>query len=308
MKVAVTGATGIVGRFVVDRLRSEGSHVRALARVESDRRAFPDIDWITGDLTDGDAVRELLGGASAVVHCAYEHVPGRYRGGEGNDRGRFWAANLLASVELMEHARAAGIPRLVLMSSRAVYGRMSPAIGWVHDDDRAVPDTHYGALKLALEAHASAFSAVDGVCYASLRPTGVYGIAHPVERSKWFDLALALLRVEPLPPARLSTEVHGLDVAAAVWLLLTAPAEDVAGRSFNCSDLVVDTRAVMAQLAARLGRRAELPGPATAQLRHPMHTPALQTLGWRPGGERLLEKTIDELAEYALRNAPSAKT
>ena len=308
MKVAVSGATGIVGRFVVDRLRSEGSHVRALARADSDRGAFPDIDWITGDLTDGDAVRELLDGASAVVHCAYEHVPGRYRGGEGNDRARFWAANLLASVELMEHARAAGTSRLVLMSSRAVYGRMSPATGWVHDDDRAVPDTHYGALKLALEAHASAFSAADSVCYASLRPTGVYGIAHPVERSKWFDLALALLRAEPLPPARLSTEVHGLDVAAAVWLLLTAPAEDVAGRSFNCADLVVDTRTVMAQLAARLGRRAELPAPATAQLRHPMHTPALRALGWHPGGERLLEKTIDELAECALRNAQSAKT
>ena len=308
MKVAVTGATGIVGRFIVDRLHSEGTHVRALARAGSDRRAFPEIEWITGDLTDSDAVRQLLDGASAMVHCAYEHVPGRYRGGEGDDRARFWAANLLASVELMEHARAAGISRLVLMSSRAVYGRMSPANGWVHDDDRAVPDTHYGALKLALEAHASAFSATDGVCYASLRPTGVYGIAHPIERSKWLDLALALQRGEPLPPARLSTEVHGLDVAAAVWLLLTAAAEQVAGRSFNCSDLVVDTRTVMAQLAARLGRPAELPGPATTQLRHPMHTPALRALGWRPGGERLLKRTIGELAEYALRNAPSTKT
>ena len=301
MKVAVTGATGIVGRFVARQLRDQGAEVRALARADSDRQGLADLDWVVGDLADGVAVRRLVDGADAVVHCAYEHVPGRYRGGEGDDLPRFWRANLLAGVELMAQARQARVPRLVLMSSRAVYGRLSPAQGWVDDDDRAVPDTHYGALKLALEAHASAFSAADDVCYASLRPTGVYGIAHPVERSKWFDLAQAVLRGDPLPPARSSTEVHGEDVAAAVWRLLTVPAEDVAGRSFNCSDLVVDTRTVMARLAARLGRRAALPSAAESRLRHPMRTSALQALGWRPGGERLLSRTIDELADCALR-------
>ena len=303
MNVAVTGATGIVGRFVVQRLREQGVQVRMLVRSGSDLGGLADLDRVTGDLTDDVAVRRLLDGASALVHCAYEHVRGRYRGGEGDERGRFWRTNLLAGVELMECARAAGIARLVLLSSRAVYGHRSPVQGWVDDDDRAVPDTHYGALKLALEAHASAFSAVDGVCYASLRPTGVYGITHPVERSKWFDLAHAVLHGKPLPRARLSTEVHGVDVAAAVWLLLTAPTEDVAGRSFNCSDLVVDTRTVMARLATRLGRRAELPDAAVARFRQPMHTPALRALGWRPGGEPLLARTIDELADRALRMA-----
>ena len=301
MKIAVTGATGIVGWFVVRQLRSQGAQVRALVRASSDRRGLAELDWIVGELTDGVAVRQLVEGADAVVHCAYEHVPGRYRGGEGNDLPRFWRANLLAGVELMAQARQAGVSRMVLMSSRAVYGRMSPSQGWVDDDDRAVPDTHYGALKLALEAHASAFSAADGVCYACLRPTGVYGISHPVERSKWFDLAQAVLHDDPLPPARASTEVHGEDVADAVWRLLTAPAEDVAGRSFNCSDLVVDTRTVMARLAARLGRQVALPNAAASRPRHPMYTPALQALGWQPSGERLLERTIDELAQCALR-------
>ncbi len=57
-----------------------------------------------------------------------------------------------------------------------------------------IPNTHYGALKLALEAHASAFAAADGVCYASLRPTSVCGLVRPVARSKWFDLARAVTR------------------------------------------------------------------------------------------------------------------
>lgn len=303
MKVAVTGATGIVGRFVVQRLREQGAHVRALARADSDRRGLAHLDWIAGELTDAVALQRLVAGVDAVVHCAYEHVAGRYRGGEGNDRLRFWRANLLAGVELMEQARVAGVSRLVVISSRAVYGHASPAHDWVDDDDRPVPDTFYGALKLALEAHASAFSAADGVCYASLRPTGVYGITHPVRRSKWFDLGRALLRREQLPPPRLSTEVHGADMAAAVWLLLTAPADTVAGRSFNCSDVVVDTRAVMARLAMRLVGDADLPGAVETRLRHPMHTPALRALGWKPGGEALLDRTIDELAERVLADS-----
>ena len=303
MRVAVTGATGIVGRFVVERLFAEGVEVRALARPASSIEALPDsIVWIRGELANDAAVEELVQGVDAVVHCAYQHVPGRYRGGEGDDRVGYWRTNLLASIELMECARRAGVARLVLLSSRAVFGRHSPAAKGAADDVRPVPDTHYGALKLALEAHAAAFSAADDVCYASLRPTGVYGLAHPVERSKWFNLAQAVLRRDRLPPARRATEVHGRDVAAAVWLLLAAPAAKVAGRAFNCSDLVVDARDVMAWLAKRAGVAVALPPPADNALRHPLRTPALRTLGWRPGGERLLADTVDRLMDAAMRD------
>ena len=302
MKVAVTGATGIVGRFVVARLQAQGAAIRALVRPSSDRSGLPgEFEYIVGDMTDSDALTALVEGMDAVVHCAYEHAPGRYRGGEGKDRLRFWRANLLAGVELMERARLAGVERLVLMSSRAVFGKRTPAEHWVDDDTRPVPDTHYGALKLALEAHASAFAQADGVVYTSLRPTGVYGITHPVPNSKWFDLAHAIARGEPLPAARLATEVHGDDVASAVWLLLTRPGEDVAGRTFNCADLIVDSRDVMARLAARLGVAAQLPPPARNRIAHPMRTSALRALGWRPGGAALLARTTQELATEVRR-------
>ena len=271
MKVAVTGATGIVGRFVVARLQAQGAAIRALVRPSSDRSGLPgEFEYIVGDMTDSDALTALVEGMDAVVHCAYEHAPGRYRGGEGSDRLRFWRANLVAGVELMERARLAGVERLVLLSSRAVFGKRTPAEHWVDDDTRPVPDTHYGALKLALEAHASAFAQADGVVYTSLRPTGVYGITHPVQNSKWFDLAQAIVRGERLPAARLATEVHGDDVASAVWLLLTAPGADVAGRTFNCSDLIVDSRDVMARLAARLGVAGQLPAPARPETVSPI--------------------------------------
>ena len=302
MRVAVTGATGIVGRFVVAGLQAEGAAIRALVRPTSDRSGLlGDIHFVVGDIADHTMLNALVEGVDAVVHCAYAHAPGRYRGGEGEDRFGFWRTNLLAGVELMEHARRAGVERLVLMSSRAVFGRDTPATDWVDDDTRPVPDTHYGALKLALEAHASAFSATDGVCYASLRPTGVYGLTHPVEDSKWYDLARLVASGGPLPAARLGTEVHGTDVADAVWRLLTAPESAVAGRTFNCSDLTVDTREVMAALARQLGRPARLPAAAGNRLSHPMCTAALQALGWRPSGEARLAEAIDQLAAAADR-------
>ena len=302
MKVAVTGATGIVGRFVVARLHIEGAAIRALVRPTSKRTGLPrETRYVVGDFTDHGVVAELVDGVDAVVHCAYAHAPGRYRGGEADDRFSFWRTNLLAGVGLMERARLAGVKRLVLLSSRAVFGRETTAADCVDEDTRAVPDTHYGALKLALEAHASAFSSADEVCYASLRPTGVYGVTQPVENSKWFDLARAIERGTPLPPARTGTEVHGVDVADAVWILLTASAKAVAGRAFNCADLMVDTRDVMARLAQQLDRPAQLPEPARNRMRHPMRTTALRALGWQPGGEARLARTISELAESVRR-------
>lgn len=300
MIVALTGATGIVGRFVAERLAREGVALRALVRASSDRRELPaDVEWVVGGMTDSSSLADLVENADAVVHCAYEHVSGRYRGGEGDDLPGFWRANLHGGVELMQKAVEAGVTRLVLLSSRAVFGQPSPPGSWVDDDTRPVPDTHYGALKLALEAHASAFAAVHGVCFCSLRPTGVYGVTYPVERTKWLDLALRLVRKEPLPEARLATEVHGEDVAAAVWILLTAQADLVTGRAFNCSDLAVDTRYVMAAIADRLRIRRGLPSPATNPLRNPMRSAGLQNLGWQAGGAMRLNDTIGELVAAA---------
>lgn len=298
MKVALTGASGYVGGFVARRLLAEGVEIRALARRGSYRAPDLPVQWRAGELGDAEAARRLLAGADGLVHCAYGHVPGRYRGGEGEHRQRFWRTNLLGSIALMEEARRAGVGRVVLLSSRAVYGRRTASAAAVDESVQPLPDTYYGALKLALEAHVGALADVDGVCAASLRPTGVYGVGAPAARSKWFDLAVALAEGKAPPLSRRCTEVHGRDVADAVWLLLTRPPAEVAGRAFNCTDLVVDTGEVAARLGSLLGRTVT-PAPAMNALRHPMRATALRRLGWQPGGEALLAATLEELAALA---------
>ena len=296
MRVGLTGASGIVGRFIAARLAREGCDIVALARPGSDRTGFDfPVAWIEGDLNAEAALHSLVQGADALVHSAYDHVPGLYRGGEGNDVEGYWRTNLLGSLRLLHAANGCDVGRVVVLSSRAVFSRPSATrVGDVHPTS---PDTHYGAHKVALEGLAGVYPRTT-----CIRPTGVYGITHPASRSKWFDMARDVVAGRPVTTARTSTEVHGDDVAAAVWLLLRAREADVAGHAFNCSDLVVSTREIAERMytargiapGARPTLPQEMPSPDII-----MRCDGLRALGWRPGGRRRLQATIRALLDAA---------
>src|SRR5690606_15011137 len=99
----------------------------------------------------GEIPPSVFDAATCFVHAAFDHVPGRYRGGEGEDPASFRHRNLNGSVALFEAAKVAGIRRTVFLSSRAAYGPR-PAGTWLDEADTPVPDTLYGQMKLADEA------------------------------------------------------------------------------------------------------------------------------------------------------------
>ena len=305
MRVALTGATGIVGRFVAARLAREGCDIVALSRAESDRTGFDfPVTWIEGDVGNAAALRSLAQGADALVHCAFAHVAGRYRGGEGDDVEGFWDTDLLGGLRLLRTADDFDVGRIVILSSRAVFGR--PAATRVGDQHPPSPSTHYGALKVALESLAGAYPRTT-----CIRPTGVYGITHPPNQSKWFDMARDVVAGHPVTTARTSTEVHGDDVAGAIWLLLSVPETDVAGRAFNCSDLVLSTREIVERMYAAHGGVGGSPPTLPSEPPPPdniMRCDGLRALGWRPGGRRRLRATIRTLLDAAQRQIPPAGT
>ncbi|HIV78337.1 MAG TPA: NAD(P)H-binding protein, partial [Candidatus Sphingomonas excrementigallinarum] len=101
MIVAVTGATGFVGRAVVDRAAGSGLSLRALTRRAQPSRAG--LTWIAGALDKPDSLATLVEGAGAVLHIAgVVNAP---------DRAGFVAGNIDGTRAIVEAARAAGIKR-----------------------------------------------------------------------------------------------------------------------------------------------------------------------------------------------------
>lgn len=295
--IAVTGATGYVGRFVVAALQREGLTVRALTRQQSDPGGFDGpVTWVRGGLLDADALAVLVDGAEAVIHLAYEHVPGRYRGGEGDNLGAWIEANVGGSLRLLLAAQAAGAEKFIFLSSRAVFSRTEP--GRELDETHPTsPDTHYGAYKVAVEAFLSSTASVSRIRTYAIRATGVYGMTWPVERSKWWGLVNAVLQGETPAAARGGTEVHGEDVARVVWEIVRQP--DVRPGAFHLSDLYVTERDLVQMIRRLAGIPGPLPPAPAAPPVNVLVSHRLAELGVTLGGPPLLERTLAQLIEAA---------
>lgn len=293
-RTIVSGGTGYVGRFIVEELLSAGHEVTVLGRRRPARDYFSTpVGFLPLSLEPEQASPSTFEGADFFVHAAFDHIPGKYRGGEGDDPQAFRRRNLDGSIALFEGARSAGISRLVFLSSRAVYGPRPPGT-LLAEEHEPCPDTLYGQVKLEAErALASLGGPFHGV---SLRVTGVYGPAGKGQRHKWADLFEDYLAGKVIEP-RVATEVHGQDVGQAVRVVLEAP--EAPSPLLNVSDLLLDRQDLLAIVKDKKGCRHPLPPRADGRAVNAMRTNRLRSLGWRPGGEALLTETVIRLLEQS---------
>lgn len=296
MRIAVTGATGFLGRYIVDYLTHAGHSCRCWCRPASDRGGFEvgerGIDWIKGDLADPDSIAPLIAGADAVVHAALSRPGAGFRGAEG-DVPSFVERNVLGTIRLIDAARKADLSRFVFISTCAVHE--------VILDDRKLDEahptwatTHYGAHKAAIEQFVCSYGLSGGFGICALRPTGIYGINRPIEKSKWFDVVRSVARGEPASSALGGKEVHATDVAKAVGILLEA--DGVAGQVYNCYDMYISHEAV-AGIAKTLSGSASVIEPSSKRPRHQIDTSKLRALGMAFGGQDLLTETVRRMLD-----------
>jgi nucleoside-diphosphate-sugar epimerase len=300
MRIAITGATGFLGRYLVRHLAAAGHQLCCWYRPGSDRGGFEGqaeaLEWLPGTLGDEAAGRALVRGADAVVHAAVQWEGPRNRGrGSHGEPSVFLGVNLTGSLQLFQAAFEAGVPRFVFVSTCAVHE--------VILDDRPLdethplwPSSHYGAHKAALEAFVHSYGLGQGWPICALRPTGIYGLAQPPQASRWYNLVGQVLRGERIDSPRGGKEVHALDVARAVELLLGADAGRIAGQSFNCCD-----RYVSEEQVARIARERTGSASAISDInrgpKHQIDTSKIRSLGMTFGGEELLRRTVEELIE-----------
>ena len=112
MTILVTGAAGLLGRFVVAALLAQGYRVRGLDR----REGASAIPWHVGDVTDPALVAQAMRGVEGVMHIAA--IPNIWSG----DGQTIMRVNALGTYTVLEAAEAAGVARVVFCSSDSVAG------------------------------------------------------------------------------------------------------------------------------------------------------------------------------------------
>ncbi|WP_126172019.1 NAD-dependent epimerase/dehydratase family protein [Altericroceibacterium xinjiangense] len=203
MIVAVTGATGFVGQMLLDEAAGEGVEVRALTR--KDQPGRDKVEWVRGDLADSAALARLVGNAEAVIHVAgVVNAP---------DAAEFEAANVTGTLQVIEAALAAQVPRIVFVSSLAA---------------REPELSAYGASK----ARAERIVAASGLDWTIVRPPAIYG---PRDREMFELFRAAKWGVVPMPPNGASSIIHVADLARLLLALLPG-GEDVTGQVFEPDD------------------------------------------------------------------------
>ena len=203
MTLAVTGATGFVGRALLEEAGKQGVEIRALTR--RPQKKAPGVEWISGDLHDRKALRRLVRKAEAVIHVAgVVNAP---------DPAGFHLGNVEGTLTVVEAAVAAGVPRFVYVSSLAA---------------REPKLSQYGASK----AHAEKLVKASGLDWTIVRPPAIYG---PHDREMFEMFRAARWGVLPMPPPGRVSMVHVQDLARLL-LTLARQGEGVTRRVFEPDD------------------------------------------------------------------------
>lgn len=298
-RVLVTGATGLIGGRLIERLREHSNvSIRALVRdsTKADRLQALSVEIATGDITRPETLPEVLAGCHVVVHCAARVT-------ERGSWEEFWRSNVEGTRHVLEAAARAGVERFVHVSSVAVYGIFPKD----HTDEsspyqpcgNAYCDTKIEAEKVALE-----YFRHRGVPLVIVRPGIVYG-----PRSQhWTIRIIELLKANRLfllgRADGFCNHAYVDNVVDALRLAMTN--DDVVGEAFIITDGRATTwREFFGHYARMLGRNAipQLPAaPAKALLRF---------VGWaarvRGHPPPLSPKVVDYLQHRALFRIEKAK-
>lgn len=259
MKIAVTGATGFVGRELLTRLQHAGHDVVPIVR----RKTGMSNEIIAGGLECADvpALAVGLNGVDAIAHlAALTHV----REHPGDAQQAFQRVNVQGTQRLLDAASAAGIRRVVYMSSIKVNGEETHLDHRFSIHDTPDPEDDYGRTKYAAELLIAAGAHAAGMETVILRPPMVYGSG---VAGNFGRLVSAVQRGIPLPFKSVNNRRSLISVRnladATICALTSADADGMVLPISDGEDF--STPALVEAIGVAVGRRARLiPVPVTA--------------------------------------------
>ena len=217
--ILITGATGFIGGFIVDKALDMGMNVWVAVRPSSSRKYLTDerIHFIHLDF---DCKEQMVKEMSELRFDYVVHAAGVTKCINAQD---FYRVNTLGTKNLVEALLELHMPlkRFVYVSSLSVFGNIREE--YPHKDIKATdtphPNTNYGRSKLESENYLDEMTARGKLPCITLRPTGVYG---PREKD-YFMMAKSISQhvdfAAGFKPQTI-TFVYVLDVVQAIFLAL----------------------------------------------------------------------------------------
>jgi nucleoside-diphosphate-sugar epimerase len=241
----VTGASGFVGRHIVQQLCNGGNRVRALVRRVPKPEFDSSVEVVIGDLSQPETYTPALHGASAVVHAALTD--------NLSDEPQ-------ATSTLFTLSAQAGVRKFVHLSSIAVYG--NPLDDTVTEETAPIPSSDaYSRTKLAIEEALKATSAGRATSTALEISVLRLGCVYGPGGGWWTEGLLNQMRHGKLilvnEGTGIANLVHVSDVAGLVALVLKRSAAPF--EVFNVTDgQPVAWNRYFQELEKLLGRKATI--------------------------------------------------
>ena len=245
MTVLVTGGAGFLGSHVTQLLVESGERPRVLVRPGEGvaRLADADVEIHWGDLTDPATLSAALSGADRILHCAA-------RTGPWGPQAEYERTNVRALETLVRTAIAAGVRRLVHVSSITVHGN---DVGGTADENAPLREepNPYSRSKVTGERLLERMIRDEGAPVTIVRPGWIYG---PGDQASFGRLAQRIADGRMLMVGRGDNHVPLIYVRdAARGVLLASEADEAAGRAYLLvNDEPVTQRDYLGAIAAQL--------------------------------------------------------
>jgi UDP-glucose 4-epimerase len=250
--IAITGASGFIGRAFVAHVASCGHRAVPLFRQDLESELQSKLESV-------DVIVHLAGRAHVLHESAADPAQA------------FHAANVQLTEIVLQAAIAAKVGRFVLMSSAGVLGNVTSEAG-VDDDASSVPYDHYSRSKLVAE-HAVRAIAAKRIETVILRPPMVYG---PGARGNFARIMRAVSRGWPLPVGALHAprSMIGLRNLCDISLRASLDARAANATFLVGDEQVVSVRELAVALGCALGKR-----PTMLSVPVPLLSMALKLIG-----------------------------
>ena len=249
----VLGAGGFIGSALCRALVAAGARVHGFSRRRAFAGALPPMRFTAGEFSDRAALALAVDGAEIVFHL----LGGTNPEVSNKDPIADLQVNTVASVQLLELCRAAGVRKIVFVSSGGtVYGRQ-PVVP-IAETAPTDPISAYGINKLMVEKYLQLYAGLGGPRAISLRVANPYGpYQDPFRRqglvAALIETVLSGRKVEIWGDGRVVRDFLYVDDVAEAMLL--AAAYDGPETVLNVgSGIGRSVRDVAVSISATLGR------------------------------------------------------